>query len=363
MSDQELVAIAKLQQEGMLLEDELGAEGAGGDATRRLLGNYTATPGLPASTMRTPRLLTAEGKDPVLAEAMRIKAMMSAPTPLIGGGAEEAGAAIAQSDFGGIVPARKAAATPNPMAALAAGTPHGAGGSMGQTPGALLRGGMMTPGRGGPAGALPGSATPSVRDQLGLNDPEALAAADRMRQAQLAGNLRMGLSALPAPKHEYQVVAPELPHEEDAAAMAEEDAEERDARIRAAEEARRQIELKKRSQVLQRGLPRPPAIPQPPPAEEAEAAAARDGPSLLRAAEALVARELSSFISFETAKYPLPGTKPRGQPPAAAEDFELDELAEASLLVRMEAEELRAAWGQDGTTDEEFAEAWESTYR
>lgn len=60
-------------------------------------------------------------------------------------------------------------------------------------------------------------ATP-LRDALGLNAPESMAAAASKREeaarlALMRNELRAGLSQLPAPQNEYQIVVPELPGE------------------------------------------------------------------------------------------------------------------------------------------------------
>lgn len=123
-----------------------------------------------------------------MAEARRVKAMMSAPTPLTSGG-EGAAVDVMAADFGGILPQRKVQATPNPLAMAA--TPR-------------LPGGGATPARGAEGGA-----TPSMRDELGLNDPFAAPQAmmGRVRGGALGGSLRAGLSGLPQPKNQYQVRA------------------------------------------------------------------------------------------------------------------------------------------------------------
>lgn len=69
-------------------------------------------------------------------------------------------------------------------------------------------------------GALPPGATPTpMRDALGLNDPDSYGAAaskreEAARAALMRNELRAGLSQLPGPKNEYQIVVPELPGED-----------------------------------------------------------------------------------------------------------------------------------------------------
>ena len=318
--------------------------------------------------MRTPARTPATGGNRVLQEAQNLRALQSGQTPLLGGENPD----LHPSDFSGITPRATPSHTPNPLAAAAAAvgaTPsHGGravagvaatpqlGGGVGATPGRAVAGVSATPsllgstpGRGGVGGATQG-ATP-MRDALGLNDPDAWAAmpaSKREEAARLAlqrNELRAGLSQLPQPKNEYQIVVPELPGEWGGCAWAgcllwcccfvvvplltsaadvvltscccfallllllllllscictscllrtlsphhlpaplpscshraevdnledgfEEDAADREARRKAAAEAARLAELRKRSNVMQRGLPRPAALsllPQPRP--------------------------------------------------------------------------------------------------
>jgi pre-mRNA splicing factor component len=73
--------------------------------------------------------------------------------------------------------------------------------------------------------------------------------------------------------------------------------------VQAQEEEARAAELKRRSQVLQRGLPRP-ALPGDAPAGPAPGA---DGPGLppRERAERLLAQELAALLAHDSAKYPL----------------------------------------------------------
>ena len=71
------------------------------------------------------------------------------------------------------------------------------------------------------------------------------------RRSTTLTNLAAGLSGLPQPQNEYQVMVPELPEGQDVAdadAM-EEDAADADARRKAVQKAREEAELRKRSQV------------------------------------------------------------------------------------------------------------------
>lgn len=205
------------------------AEG-GSVATRQLLGDY-ATPARFATPMRTPARTPAAGGNCVMQEAQNLRRLQAGQTPLLGGENPE----LHPSDFSGVTPRAAPTQTPNPLAAAAAAvgaTPGRAvagvaatpslGGAAGATPGRAVAGVAATPllgatpGRGGAGG--PPSATPTpMRDALGLNDPDSFsgaAASKREEAARLAlqrNELRAGLSQLPAPRNEYQIVVPELP--------------------------------------------------------------------------------------------------------------------------------------------------------
>jgi pre-mRNA-splicing factor CDC5/CEF1 len=224
VSDAELEALARAGEHGGGMDvDGLGEGGSA--ATRALLGDYPTPAATPARTpvARTP----AGGGNRVLQEAQNLRALQAGQTPLLGGDNPE----LHPSDFSGITPRATPAATPNPLAAAAAaagatpslGGPAATPSLPGATPG---RGGRAvagisatpsllggTPGRGAAAG--PGATPTPLRDALGLNDPESLAAAskreERARLALQRNDLRAGLAQLPAPKNEYQVVVPELP--------------------------------------------------------------------------------------------------------------------------------------------------------
>ena len=74
------------------------AEGAGGDATRQLLGQYGPTP-LTRSAAPTPAR-TAPSGDRILLEAQNQARLMAMTTPLIGGENPE----LNPSDFSGVTP-------------------------------------------------------------------------------------------------------------------------------------------------------------------------------------------------------------------------------------------------------------------
>ncbi|OMO96153.1 hypothetical protein COLO4_15470 [Corchorus olitorius] len=145
----------------------------------------------------------------------------------------------------------------------------------------------------------------------------------------------------------------------------------RAAREKAEEEARQQALLKKRSKVLQRELPRPPA---------ASLELIRDSlmradgdkstfvpPTSIEQADEMIRKELLSLLEHDNAKYPLDekankGKKKGAKRPANGsipniEDFEEDEMKEADSLIEEEAEFLRVAMGHENESLDDFVEA------
>ena len=69
--------------------------------------------------------------------------------------------------------------------------------------------------------------------------------------------LRKGLSALPEPKRNYEIVVPEVEEEVEAGPTMEEDAAAKAAREAAKRQAEAEAEFRRASQAVQRGLPLP----------------------------------------------------------------------------------------------------------
>ena len=338
LSEAELGEVARVAR-GDALEADL-AGGPGGAATRALLAEYGHTPAaLPAA--RTARTAAGAGagaaEDAVLAEARLQATLRSMQTPLAGG----EGVAVADQGFGGgVTGARRPAATPNPLAALA--TPgRGAAGSRGAAPTPAVHGTPLVPGRGGPAGGE----TPR-RDALGAN-PGASASWGAEAAPVPVGR---ALEGLPAPRGGYELALPEAPAGEGDAEMREADAGDVDAARAAAEEAARAAELRARSAPLRRGLPRP--------ARAAAAAAAAAGAR--SEAERLVLEELQGLLAHDNAKWPAAAgedrrrKKKRARPEPLGPVPELPPLAEADAAAAraLVAAELGARGaGGDGATE------------
>eukprot|EP00873_Tetraselmis_striata_P039413 jgi/Tetstr1/459677/TSEL_005032.t1 len=346
-----------------------GQDGAGGEATKTLLGSYGRTP-LPSVTpMRTPRT-PSMGFDPIMQQAENLAKMSNLNTPLIGGDNPE----LHPSDFSGATPRAQVASTPNPAATpLQGATPGGSVSVRGPraiagvaaTPASI----MATPSR---TSRGPG-VTPQHRDALGLNDPDTLSMLDGSQKARRAAasmalnELKAGLSQLPAPQNEYQIMVPDLPGEPPQGNEIEEDAA--DAQRRHAEEkARRlEIEMKKRSQTLQRELPRPTVFDRAAVHMGAEDGIPASVPALREAAQ-LIGNEMVSLLSHDSVKYPVKDKeekrkkkdKKRGAEQTIMpfiDNFELDEISAAGEMIRSEAQFLKHAMGHSSNLSKDYPDA------
>jgi pre-mRNA-splicing factor CDC5/CEF1 len=338
VSDAELEEIAKL---GNFSAAEVEGEGES-EATRMLLGDYSATPArTPARGVagRTPMrdMRTPARQDTLRTEAQNLLALTSGETPLKGG----ENTPLHPSDFSGATPRRFEVQTPNALATPLR-TPRG-GPEAGMTP-------RIGKGKGRAAvAATPRLVTP-LRDELKIN--EGMEEGDdygRPQDMELQQKLLKGLSSLPAPTNEYKLLMPELPEDDEgegSESAHEEDAEDVLAKERAVERLREEARLRMRSQVVQRGLPRPLAVNKAyaelrQPQEDADQEA-----KMLAAAEALVMKELLALVTHDAARYPIKGAK--GSSAAIAhleEEFDEEEIAHARALLQSEVDQLKEERG------------------
>lgn len=355
ISDQELEEIAKMgYASDVLAGNQDLLEGSG--ATRALLGNYSQTPRQGMTPMRTPQRTPAGKGDAIMMEAENLARLRESQTPLLGGDNPE----LHPSDFSGVTPKKREVQTPNPML-----TPLATPGGTGLTP----RIGM-TPSRDGYSFGMTPKGTP-MRDELHINeemDMHDSAKLELRRQAELKRNLRMGLSSLPEPKNEYEVVVrPEPEDTEEPEEKIEEDMSDRLAREKAEEEARLQALLRKRSKVLQRELPRPPAasidLIRHSLMRADEDKSSFVPPTAIEQADEIIRKELLNLLEHDNAKYPLndkekkKGVKRTTNGVPAVEEFEEDELKEADSFIKEETQYLRVAMGHEDESLDEFIEA------
>lgn len=117
------------------------------------------------------------------------------------------------TSFEGITPRKQIVQTPNVVLGTPFRTPGGQSGQGGATPGRMVTPLMGGTGKVGP----PGSSTPSqtpLRDQLNINLEENMSGFEgvksaRQQQLEIRAQLRAGLSSLPAPKNDFEIVIPE----------------------------------------------------------------------------------------------------------------------------------------------------------
>ncbi|KAF7295230.1 Cell division control protein Cdc5 [Mycena indigotica] len=285
----------------------------GSDASGQLLGEY---PGLENARMaRTPR--TAPQEDNILNEARNLRNMSIAQTPLLG----EENTPLHANPGGGTgfesaTPRHNVAFTPNPLA-----TPLRADGM----DGSATPGGLTTPMR-----------TP-IRDNLAINAESFSSVSATPRDQRLRTNsakraLQAGFKNLPTPENNFELLVPD--DEEESAGtgvgLSEEDAAERDARAaRLREEAERKA-LARRSQVVQRGLPRPANV---------------DVETLLQRlqvdedaspAQALINQEIVDLLQHDAISHPLPGTTQVGGTRSMYVMPEDDDVETAKGLIHLE---------------------------
>ncbi|KAL2266937.1 hypothetical protein VTJ83DRAFT_4214 [Remersonia thermophila] len=322
VSEGELEEIVKMGEIANRVSKE--AREADNDATRGLVGNYSAlTTGGP---IRTPRAPPQE--DRIANEIRNIRALTETQSSLLGGENTPLHQGPGSTGFESAAPRKEVIATPNPLATplRAANGPAATPLRVGQTP-------LRTP-----------------RDTFSLNDPDAdfdmvggTPADARMREMSLRHQLKQRLAALPKPKEtEWELELPEEKAEPAAAEQLEEDAAERDRREREIREAREALERSRRTQVMQRDLPRAASVDY--------TALLKQAADVADPARALIAREAALLIAHDAAQYPLPGAPPAKPVPLPRIDD--NALAEARLQVLMEmekpsAEDVHAAWDKE----------------
>ena len=278
------------------------------DATRGLVNSYsTINTGAP---IRTPRAPAQE--DHIANEIRNIRALTETQSSLLGGENTPLHEGAGSTGFDGVTPRRHHMETPNPMA-----TPFRQPNGMGQTPGP-----GQTPMR-----------TP--RDTFALNadgDMQLVGGTPndiRLREMALKHQLKQGLASLPKPKAtEWEY---ELPDEQDESMgveeLSEEDAELRDRRARQIREAQEKLDFARRTQAVQRGLPRPTVID-----IDALIKSASDRSS---SGEALIAHEAALLLANDALRYPPKGAKVKGTL-KPLESFDDDALAQARLMIALE---------------------------
>ncbi|KAJ8870205.1 hypothetical protein PR048_029221 [Dryococelus australis] len=193
---QELEQVVKLGRASEAAR-EVATEG-GQQPSDALLADYTLTP---AGSTRTPRT-PAPTTDRILQEAQNMMALTHVDTPLKGG----LNTPLHNSDFSGVTPQREVVQTPNTVLA----TPFRSARNEVRTPGSQTS--FNTPVQDIVLhGSVRGQAPTPVRDKLSINPEEGMDTPQSFShyQRQVKEQLRQGLSMLPAPRNDYEIVVPQ----------------------------------------------------------------------------------------------------------------------------------------------------------
>ncbi|KAJ7752145.1 pre-mRNA splicing factor component-domain-containing protein [Mycena metata] len=332
VGEAELEDIVKIGQAG---ESAKALVEGGSDASGKLLSDYE---GLENARMaRTPR--TAPQQDNVMAEARNLRNMSMAQTPLLGD--ENTPLHVGPgggTGFESATPRHQVAFTPNPLA-----TPLRADGLDGSaTP-------RTDSGRGVSATPL---RTP-MRDNLSINPEGFTPVGDTPREQRLRTNsakraLIAGFNSLPTPENNFELLVPEEEDEEEVNGMAlsEEDAAERDAKLKRLREEQERKALARRSQVVQRGLPRPANV-------DVDSLLERLNIDEDEEAQKLINKELAELLQHDAIAHPIPGTSRAGGTLSMYEIPADEDVDAARTLIHLE---LASAVGFTNANPEQLRE-------
>ena len=229
-------------------------------------------------------------------EARNLRNMTVAQTPLLGD--ENTPLHVTSSGgtgFEGATPRHQVPFTPNPLATPLQGITDGS-----ETP----RIGI--------------SATPlrtPLRDNLSINPEDYSTTGEtpreyRQRMSSEKRTLKAGFMNLPKPENNFELLVPDEEEAEgvDAeAVLSIEDAAERDAKLKRMKEEEERKALARRSQAVQRGLPRPATVDVTSLLTKLNMEDESDDPTM-SAAQRLVNLELVELLQHDSVAHPLPGT-------------------------------------------------------
>jgi len=344
VGESELEQIVKV---GFAGQNAANLDEDGNAATAGLVGDYSITPsgGLPA---RTPR--TTAAKDNVMNEARNLRALSSAQTPLLGGDNPEL-TASGGTGFVGATPQRSVAQTPNPLM-----TPIR--GKNGVIPSATEQTPLRTP----------------MRDSLKINENGAdgfvgqTPREEKMRMQQLKKSLKSSLAGLPRPKNEYEIRLPDMDDESqeiDQKVPITPDMADVDVQEKESHEREEQDRLRRRSQAVQRNLPRPIDVHVSELSEDATLP------------EKLIHEEFVRLLNHDAVAYPVPGGKiapgvRKAEGAANLEDeFDNDTLNSARQLLEEEAAQMLGITSDDDVKQtlcsriegEQFEDIWSKEHK
>merc|ERR1712051_370983 len=363
IDDQEMEAIVKLGKASEAARESVVDEEGSVRPSDTLLASYAVTPSTALHTPRTPMA----AQDNIMQAAQNIMAYQNVDTPLAGGLNSE----LAENggDFSGITPADKPMQTPNTVLTTSFRTKDGQVDLTPSQNGSVRKGGVT-----------PGMPTP-LRDKLAINPEESFDdASDRFHQREMRETLKMGLSSLPQPKNDFEIVIPEAMGEEaiedEGQAWVEDQA---DIDNETAEEfrKRREAELKRRSQPVQRDLPRPTDM------NHSVLRPLNSDPPLsdLQRAEELIKREMVLMMHHDCIETPTPAQMGEGSSKKKKitddrsilneashrayldkhpyQRFDDDDIAAANDLLEEEMEAVKQGMAHGELSLEAYTQVWE----
>ena len=227
-------------------------------------------------------------------EARNLRNMTMAQTPLLG--EENTPMHVPENGgtgFEGATPRHQVAFTPNPLA-----TPRATDGTS-ATP-------LRTP----------------MRDNLSINPEDRSFVAETPREMRMRGDstkrsLQASFRNLPKPENNFELLVPDDEGEDESASgkvLSEEDAAERDARIKRRKEEEERAALARRSEAVKRGLPRPPNVDLERLLKDLSLTPAPENEQ--KAVRRLIDIELAQLVQYDSLVHPIPGTAHPGGTPS-----------------------------------------------
>lgn len=346
ISDQELHQVVKLGR-----ASEIGREIAsesGITASDSLLADYSLTPNV-AATPRTPAVT-----DRILQEAQNAMALTHVDTPLKGG----LNTPLSNADFNSVVPSANAITTPNTVLATPFRSQRSDGTPLNtfNTPGSVrMQNGTLAP-------------TP-IRDKLNIIPDDGLDISETSAlRKQAKKQINAGFRALPAAKNDYQIVIPENETNDDdvdeTVSNMIEDQADIDARKQQEILKQKKRELERRSQVIQRDLPRPLEV------NINVLRTSMDAPLTdFQRAEELIKREMITMLQYDTLQNSILPNNKRGTTVLSQaqsyldqnpyENFEKDEIDTAKQLLMDEMEVVRDGMAHGELSLDAYSTVWE----
>jgi pre-mRNA-splicing factor CDC5/CEF1 len=356
ISDQELQQVVKLGRASEMAK-EVATE-SGIETTDALLADYSITPQVSA-TPRTPAPIT----DRIMQEAQNVMALTHVETPLKGG----MNTPLTSTDFSSALPQSAAIATPNTVIATPFRTARG---ETGQTPS------FATPASSSallPVGSARGNSnfTPAhVRDKLNINPEDSMSvtetpAAFKNYQRQIKSSLREGLSSLPAPKNDYEIVVPDEEQDDEEpekTELSEEDQADLDAKRIAAENERKRQAMLLRSHVIQRELPRPLEIN----TSMLRPSSEMQGLTDLQKAEELIKQEMITMLHYDALNDPVSATGPQKKQQHINyldshryDEVSVEERENAAKLLKAEMQVVKNGMAHGDLSQESYDQVWQ----